>query len=295
MDTASALDSARIGVSVVILAIASVLDWRTRRVPNKYWIAMSALAIVIMVFQAALDGWPVSYMLVLIPIIAVLADVYLEPSPSPLAKLAPVAEYTVAIASVVVLGVVLGNERTFRHLLAIPVMMLLVVLLYMLDIVKGGADAKALIALSIMFPFYPSLGPFPLAWRSSTTDFLFPFALAVLFTGAIIVALMPLWFLAVNLKNGDLRFPQAFLGYKIPASEALRKPVWLMERIIDGKHVAYARPRPDEDLAKEVEQLVSHGHDRVWVTPKVPFMIPMLGAFVICALFGNVLLYLFPM
>lgn len=287
-------DAIRLILTLEIIGYASILDWRTRKVPNKYWIAMSVLALALMSSQILLESWPGEYLLILIPIMAILADVYLESPEGVSAKIGPVAKYIIAVVSVVALGILWGGDDLFRHLLAVPVMMLVIVVFYMLDIIKGGADAKALLAISIMFPFYPAVGSVPLASPGSGYEYLFPFSLAVLITAAILVAIMPVAFLAINISHRDLRFPQALLGYKVPAYEVAARHVWLMERVVGEKHVVHTRPKPDEDISMEVERLVSCGHGNVWVTPKIPFMIPLLGGLVIAALFGNILLFLFP-
>jgi preflagellin peptidase FlaK len=169
-------------------------------------------------------------------------------------------------------------------------MMLVVVVLYILDVIRGGADAKALIALSIMFPFYPNLGPFPLIGADNwQVEVFFPFSFVILVNAAIVVAFMPLVFLARNLVAREFKSPQGFLGYKLDVATARSRHVWLMERIEDGKHRTYTRPMRDEDLSKEINLLAEAGHERVWVTPKVPFIIPMFISLIFTSLVGNLL------
>ncbi len=295
MDVQEVFDAIRLIVALEILGYASMLDWRTRRVPNKFWASMSLIGVALLLLQIALEHWPVEYMLVSVPVFAVLSDVYLDVAEgTPGAKALPTVKYAVAIASIVALAFVLWDEEDARHILAVPAMMLVIVAFYMLDIIKGGADAKALIALCILFPFYPALGGLPLGGVAASYSYLMPFTLTVLVTAAIVVAVLPVSFLIRNLANRDLRFPQALFGYRLPADRIVGKHVWLMERVEDGKHILYARPKPDEDLKKEVDQLVSCGHNRLWVTPKIPFIVPITVALAISASLGSVLFLLFP-
>jgi preflagellin peptidase FlaK len=68
--------------------------------------------------------------------------------------------------------------------------------------------------------------------------------------------------------------------------------VWLMERMEDDRHVVYTRPRRNEELDAELELLVKAGHDRVWVTPKVPFIIPVTIGLVFSFVVGNLIFLL---
>jgi preflagellin peptidase FlaK len=298
VDYAEAISATRLLVAFAILAVASVLDVRTRKVSNTYWILMAAVGLGLLPVQIAVDDMRWEYLLVFVPILAVLSDVYLEgKSGSRFEKLGPVLKYGVAVTAVVVIGYLWGSEPYFQHFLAVPIMMLVVVALYMLDLIRGGADAKALISLSLLFPFYPAVAGLPaIQGETELSTIVFPFAFTILINAAIIVAVvMPLGFLLSNVVAGDMRFPNVFLGRRINVDRVLNSHVWLMERIEDGKHIAYSKPRREEDLSKELDLLKGAGVNRVWVTPKIPFMVPMLASLVLSALIGNVLALLFPL
>jgi len=286
-----------LAAAIAVLAYASLLDLRTRRVENRYWVFLSMLGLALLALQVYADDKPLEYLAILLPIALILADVFIDLElPENTARVLAVAEYISAILILIFLSLGYGHDEYFQHLIAVPSMMLLVVLLYMLDALRGGADAKALIALAVLFPFYPYMGSFPaLRSEASGLDIFLPFAFTVLLTAAIVVAVMPIGFLARNIGGGGLRFPQALLGYRMDVQKARGRHLWLMERIVDGKHVVYSRPRADEDLDRELDLLMEAGHSVVWVTPKVPFIVPMLIGLVICAVLGNPLLLLFPL
>ena len=297
MDYAEAISATRLLIAFVILAVASVLDVRTRKVSNIHWVLMAVVGLALLPVQIAVDHARWEYLLVAVPILAVLSDVYLEGKPgSRFEKLAPVLKYGVALAAMVVMGYLWGRDPFFQHFLAVPVMMLVVVALYMLDLVRGGADAKALISLSILFPFYPTVAGLPAIHETELSTIIFPFAFTILVNAAIIVAVVvPLGFFLRNVVSWDLRFPNAFLGRRMDVDRAFGGHVWLMERIENGEHVFYSRPRRNEDLSKELGLLRGAGINRVWVTPKIPFMVPILASLVLSALVGNVLALLFPL
>lgn len=297
MDSSESLDAARLIVAVAILGYASVSDIRTRKVPNKYWIALSVFGLAAIVLQVALEELPIEYLLIMIPILAILSDIYLtgnEEARS--AKYLIILKYSIAIASIVIFGVLWGAQSEALDFIAVPIVMLSVVVLYMIDAIRGGADAKALVALAIVFPSYSSIGPFPMIAESGTIGALpFPMTFAVIFTAAVIVALTPVGYLLRNASKGDLRFPQALFGYRMDAREADKAHIWLMERMVEGKNVLYTKPKREENLRHELQLLLQAGHQRVWVTPKIPFIVPILLGLIFSAFVGNLLRLLFPL
>jgi preflagellin peptidase FlaK len=294
VDQEWAIDALRLAIGIVILSYASVLDVRTRRVNNAPWMVLAAAAIILLPVQLVVDGESLAYVLVAVPILAILADVYWDGKEgSTTAKYGPAAKYSIGIIAMVALGYTWGASPYFQHLLAIPVMMLFVVAMYMSDIIRGGADAKALLSLAIMFPVYPALGGFPLLHGDTgTAQLFFPFSFVILINAAIMIALMPIVFLSRNISSRELMFPQSLLGYKADHSQLKGKHVWLMERMEAGEHIVYTRPRREEDLDKEIDLLVASGHTRLWITPKIPFIVPMLASLVFSAVIGNLIFLL---
>ena len=167
---------------------------------------------------------------------------------------------------------------------------------YNLGIIRGGADAKALMAMMIMFPLYPIIEYITIknSFLLLLDDFpiianLFPFAFTILINGAMILLVYMICLVVFNAARHDLKFPQAFLGYKLPIREVPRKFVWLMERVQHGTQKVILFPRDDIDLKKELKLLKKAGARKVWVTPKVPFIIPLMIGLVIAIFVGNIL------
>jgi len=295
VDSSETLSLLRLAPAIIVLAYASVLDWRTRRVPNTYWIALSLVGLALIPIQLLADDRDLKFLLIMVPILVILSDAYWGSEEGPLAKYMTVAKYAIAVVAIVALSYLWGTDEYFQHFLAVPIMMLLIVVMYMLDVIRGGADAKALLSLSILFPFYPALGSLPILHSDApSAEIIFPFSFVILITAAVLVVLLPLGFLAKNLASRDFQFPLAFLGYRMDSAEIARSHVWLMERIQDGRHVASTRTRRDEDLGKEIETLLKAGYKRIWVTPKIPFIVPMTASIILSAVIGNWLLSIFP-
>jgi len=284
----------RVGIAVVVLGYASVRDVKDRRVPNAPWLILAIIGLVLVPVQISVDNMPLEYALVLVPILAILADVYWDAGEgSRLARWGPYVKYAFAIVALVALGYYWSTDSYFQYLLAAPIMMLFVVVLYMADVIRGGADAKALISLAILFPRYPILGGLPwLDGAGGTGQLFFPFSFVILINAAIFTALLALVFLAKNVAVGDRRFPQALLGYRVETSKLKGKHVWLMERIEDGTNKVYSRPRSEEDLEHEIALLNEAGLTKVWITPKIPFIVPMLASLIFSTVVGNLVFLL---
>lgn len=295
MESSEAIAVLKLAAAMTILGYASLSDLRTRKASNLFWIVLSAIGVVMIPISIMVEELPIGYLLILVPIIAILSDVFWDVErASVLSRSAPFIKYAIAIAATVALGATWASEGDFQSLLAVPILMLLIILLYMLDVIRGGADAKALISIAIVFPSYPVVANLPLiVSESETLQTVIPFTFSVLVNAAILVVFLPLAFLVVNLYRKDMLFPQMFLGYRMEGVEAVRKHVWLMERVEDGKRVLYARPKMEEDLPKEIGALNAHGHAEVWVTPKIPFIVPIFVSLVLTALIGNPFFLLF--
>lgn len=142
----------------------------------------------------------------------------------------------------------------------------------------GGADAKALLAVAILAPIFPHTGSLPL-WVPVVE---LPFAMTVFINSLLIYLAIPLALLFWNLKNGIIEFPFSLLGYRMKASEIGKKFVWPMEKIEDGKRKKSIMPQQDVDVSV-------FGDDEIWVTPKIPFLIPLTAGYFISFVLGDIL------
>ncbi len=149
----------------------------------------------------------------------------------------------------------------------------------------GGADAKALMALAILVPIQPLMWNFPLLRQS----LYMPGSWIIFANATILFLLIPLSLLLYNASKRNLKFPHCLLGYVISVEKAKQSFVWPMEKIRDGKRKLMYMPKKfevDEELA-EFEKL---GITDIWVTPKIPFMIPLLAGFLATFILGDILL-----
>jgi archaeal preflagellin peptidase FlaK len=173
--------------------------------------------------------------------------------------------------------------------------------------VFGGADAKALIVIGILFPVYPSLEfygyDFPLLGVPPAGIFAFTvFENAFLLTVAV-----PLGILCYNLMHFTpdmLKKPlYIFFAYRIEIKD-LRKllengrHIRLAERfeLNNGKLIPFFAGRGINVNHNILSRLEAHEENGlldsiVWVTPGLPFMIPITASFILAFILGDSIYY----
>jgi preflagellin peptidase FlaK len=287
------LDISRVALAVVILIFASYTDWRTRTASDLNWIFLGCSGMVMLVIEMVTLGVQWQYYLFLLPIAVLFLDLFwerrgvLENGPNLLA----LALYSLVVISLVYLYITLGNEQLFWQYLTVPIMFVLLILMYQFDVIKGGADAKALIALTLVFPSYPIFWQFPIiAIPDAMITIAFPFSLLILFNAALLSLIVPLGLMILNLSRRDVKLPAMFFGYKMAIHDVKRKFVWPMQRVEEGLVRFRYFPKEDEDFDQVLEQLANAGEKSIWVTPKMPFLLFITASVLLSAIIGNVVL-----
>lgn len=280
----------KVTLAFVVLLHASWSDWRTREASDLHWIVLGVAGLAFLAVQLYLDGAEPLYYLILLPIAIFFLDIFWERRGmfEDGINALPLALYLVGLAVLGALVLLRYQDLYLWELMLTPALFLLFVLFYQFDVIKGGADAKALIALAILLPLYPVIDGLPLiAPPTELSQFILPFPLLVLFNAALATLVMPIAFLAYNLARGDVRFPAMLFGYRVGVEEAEGRFVWPMERVVEGERVMTYFPRSTEDTAAQLEELRAAGAGRIWVTPKVPFLIPITASLLFSAVVGN--------
>ncbi len=143
----------------------------------------------------------------------------------------------------------------------------------------GGGDGKILMGIGAMFPFYPYTDVFTI---------LPLFVLSVFANAIFLSAAMPVIFFISNLRRlkeiGSLKeFFIMFLGYKKKAASINDYEVI----IGDGRDFKIFLNAKDIELGKKGDC-----DKEVWVTPALPFVIPIMIGFLISIVYGDILSYL---
>ncbi len=289
---------ARFIVGFFFLSIAAFMDVKTRRVTDKLWILMAAVAVLLLSLQLMMEGAGWRYYLIFIPISVLLSEAFMDvPELYGDKGINPmvIVWFSLPIITVIYQIHTIGNDIFFWSLFAVPVMMLFVFVLYYFAILYGGADAKAILVLAILVPFYPNIPGFTHTGLTSQQipfmQIMFPFTLIVLLNASLIILFMLPVYLIINLKNKDRGFPQMLFGYRMNIEDISESFVWPMERYdADGERTIKLFPRGNTE--EVIEALRRGGIKRVWVTPKIPFIVPICIGFVISFFMGNPISYL---
>jgi preflagellin peptidase FlaK len=175
----------------------------------------------------------------------------------------------------------------------------------------GGADAKSLISIAVLIPVNPL-----------STSLIFdplPFAITVLFNGAIISAIVPPSMFFYNL--GDLHSKMlrtdlklAFIGYKMrieTLAKAKHKHLKLLHSYESEegsgnagtvkRKLIFGGAEIDDEMIDTLKQYRTQGKisEDVWVTPGLPYMLFITAGFFVALFYGNVILHiltaLFPL
>jgi len=178
-----------------------------------------------------------------------------------------------------------GGFPNIWYLAFIPIMIGLMYLFFQMRLLFGGADAKALMALAILVPIQPVIEGFPL-WKPYLS---LPGSWIIFANATILFLLIPISLLVINIGKRNLRFPHCFLGYVISVEKAKQTFVWPLEKIKDGKRKLVYMPK-NFDVDEELAEFEKLGIKEIWVTPKIPFMIPLLTGFLAAFILGDILL-----
>ena len=318
-DASTAIDLLRILLGVVALALASLTDLRTRKVPNRLWYVVAGVGAGLLVADlASVEGSTTWHLLLAFPVAAVFAvtvtggelwpvmpgdeeDEGRELTPGEArVYVADLAVSAVLVAgSVAVLWMARGRlpegDDSLAYVVGSVVTIGLALAFYLARLLHGGGDAKALMTLAVVFPNQPLGDTFPVLGTPEGMDLVFPFSLGVLINAAIITALSPLAFIVISAARGPFQLPEALLGYPVPLGEVEDGHRWLMYEADEGSDRVRRRMWPGRSKAAEdaralaLAVLREGGEGRVYVSPKIPFMVPMLVGLVVSVLLGNVL------
>jgi preflagellin peptidase FlaK len=286
----------RLGIAFAIACSASISDWKKREVSDAHWAAMGLAGLALLAVQIVQDNVDLTYLLFLLPVAWFFFDMLVdrrgmfEDGINPL----PIGLYLGSFAILAYLLSQFWNTGYIWQLMVIPVLFVLIYFLYQFNIIKGGADAKALMAVALILPSYPIIGPFPLIHVTvDATQYIMPFAILVLFNAALLTLAVPVVMVFYNLYRRDVKLPAMLFGFMMDLPEARTRFVWPMEYMSEGVLKMSVFVRSDDSTEDQINQLEAAGRKKIWVTPKIPFLIPITVSLLFSAIVGNIIFLLF--
>ncbi len=254
--TINSLNILRVAACLLILGYSCVTDLKVRRAPNRLWYFMGAIGLALGAFELYGSGF----------------DRYLL--------------FSWALGFFFMFAMMYSLYYFFQYFGMAGL---------------GGADAKALIAVSLLFPYYPHVELFSQLLPLTDVTRSVIFGIAVFGNALALNLVVPLALLARNLLTvplGELlsRPMSAFTGYTSAIEGLKGKHVRLMNRYIeeDGRlkvKRAFGGSELDDATYKSLLRWKKEGKvgDKVWVTPKIPFLIPITLGFLMAIVYGDIL------
>ena len=274
---------AGIAITIAVMLSASYFDWRYREVPDIHWwvLGLSGLALTaVSIFDDVRSEWIMMILGSLMILFFILYDIEVS-------RFVTIAYVIVMAVLFIYPAVTSFDDQTVRRLLVIPVCFVIFYLMYMVGILRGGADAKCLMVMAMMFQTYPEIWDLPLiANPSLDIQCILSFPIAVLFHAALFSFAWLFWTVIRKIYRKDDPVQMMTLScYRMSIDEARRSHVWPKQDAYNGM-IVNVRGIPDDGALDRLEAV---GAKDVWVTPIIPFMIPITVAVVFIIIVGSLL------
>ena len=274
---------AGIAITIAVMLSASYFDWRYREVPDIHWwvLGLSGLALTaVSIFDDVRSEWIMMILGSLMILFFILYDIEVS-------RFVTIAYVIVMAVLFIYPAVTSFDDQTVRRLLVIPVCFVIFYLMYMLGVLRGGADAKCLMVMAMTFQTYPEIWDLPLiANPSLDIQCILSFPIAVLFHAALFSFAWLFWTVIRKIYRKDDPVQMMTLScYRMSIDEARRSHVWPKQDAYNGM-IVNVRGIPDDGALDRLEAV---GAEDVWVTPIIPFMIPITVAVVFIIIVGSLL------
>jgi preflagellin peptidase FlaK len=162
----------------------------------------------------------------------------------------------------------------------------------------GGADAKSLIVLSIILPAYPVVQIFEYSFPLNK-PLIDLFAFGIFGNAVLLTIVVPIGLALYNLAKMGPYIDNPlyiFIGYRAKISELADKHIKLIQsfELVNGEvksNFKRGGVEIDEKLISQLKALSEKGliKDDVWVTPGLPFMIPITLGFFVAVFYGDLI------
>ena len=309
----------RVAVLLLGMGWAAWMDHKTRRVANDHWIVWAKPAIFIWALDLMVQGADWTIYLTASAVVAYASiSVFGRPTfndafngswmdriflfwyaVSSLGLVAGAVQYQTTTPLEVLLdeGDALG--MLWWKTAALLLVVLFIDLAWRLRLLHGGADAKALMWVTLVFPTWASV-PLPFSDMAEGAVVALPVSIALLIWGGLAFLLIPLVMLVLNFTRGDVKglgdLRLAWHASMMPLADVPHRHVWLLSDTMvmpNGEELIFhanraPRKTPTEDaLLEHLERLSSLGVERVWVSHKMPLLVFLFPAVLPLVLLGD--------
>jgi hypothetical protein len=206
----------------------------------------------------------------------------------------------------VLLGDVTGDAALWWSYIGALFVLFVIDLAWRMRFIHGGADAKALMWVTLLFPSWSELPVHSETYMDEVILHLPP-SLSLLIWGGLFFLLIPFILLVRNLASGNIRsfsdLTMAWISLSVPLSTAENRHAWILTDTMElpnGDLKIYHRRRaprqsPSEDEVRHhIEKLEKEGVRNVWVSLKLPLLLFLWPAILPLWLFGDPMALVLP-
>ena len=252
-------------ICILAMISASIFDIRYREIPDIHWFIIGATGVVAMLWSHIELPWILMTFGCFLYMLEMLTDLIPE---GKFLLLWYIAATSLFAAAAII------NRDTSMTAISIPVCICLFRAFYQFGILNGGADAKALMSLSMAFPIYP-VGYSLLTTVEGSIQALFPISILFLATVITMASALPIAMSNI-IKKKDLAMRNLLLVRK-RVSDVRTTHCWIRQDIVDGE-LTYVKDADESAL----DRLKAHGLEYVYVSPAIPFIVPITLSLVFC-------------
>ena len=290
------IDILRFLIGFVMLSYGSWSDLKTRRVPNLVWIYGGILGSVLLIYELStiwedygLYLWALLFATFTLFFNSFVDEYILDKNQAMLWKS---SQYLAILCSIYFFfnfdsDDISKNNYQLLDFISIPFLMILMYIWFYFGPTIGGADVKAIMAISLITPFSITFTDDSL---TAFDDRGFPYPFVIFMNSLLIYLFIPICLAIFNIIKGNIESPffQIFFGTKMQLNRAKESFVWPMQQVVGKRVVMVAFVKHKSDSDKDWNRLEDEGIDYPWVTLKIPYIIPLALSFVITAFFGDI-------
>jgi len=271
-----------LAAAIVVMVSASYFDWRYREVPDLHWWVLGISGLVLTAASFGDIGTEVLMMLIgsALLLLLILLDLNVP-------AVAELIVFLIMVALFAYPAVTAFDDPNVKRMLVIPVCCLIFYLMFSFGILKGGADAKCLMTMAMMFQTCPEFLGLPLIpLPQFDIQLIFSFPIAVLFHAALFSFAWLFWTVIRKIYRKEDPVQMVTLScYRMSIDDARRSHVWSKQDVVNGM-IVNVRGVADEGA---YDRLEAAGAKDVWVTPIIPFMVPITIAVIFILTIGSLL------
>ena len=176
-----------------------------------------------------------------------------------------------------------------------------------LRFIHGGADAKALMWITLLFPSWETV-PVHFSILMDETVLHLPPSLSLLIWGGFLFILIPFVLLIRNIASGSVKsfsdLSMAWLALCVPLNSVHKRHVWILsdtmempngETVLQNKKRAPRRTPSEKEMNEHIKRLEAFGSERIWVSLKLPLLLFLFPAIAPLWLVGDPMAAILPL